>query len=435
MRESVHLLVVGVMIAVAPTIGAQSIIHVPGDYPHIQDAIGAAADGDTVLVAAGTYSGTGNHNLRFFGKAITLISEDGPDHTIIDCQEGSRAFQIIDGETNSTVIDGFTILDGRVSGSDDGGGAYIQNSTPVFRNCIFQSCTSEHDGGAVGVQLGTSVTEMPLFSRCSFMANLAYEDGGAIHATGAIRVENCRFELNEANGTGGMPADGGALYVGNGTEVHGCQFIANNARRGGAIFGWSVDIRNCLFNGNLAAFSGVTLNRGGAIYLYDGTGTVRFITSVNNSALDEGDGIYMRDGDYSFFENILWDSADDSLVVAAGSATANYNDIRLSSGTYPGTGNINDAPIFATGPEGTFYQSQTSAGQSGTSPCVDAVPYLSSLYCRMGMGDVCMDQLTTRTDGGSDSGGVDLGYHYGLTAMFRDGFESNTLNRWSASMP
>ena len=423
------------LVAAASAGEAQTVIHVPGDYTMIQEAINAAADGDTVLVAAGTYSGAGNHNFRFFGKAITLRSEDGPESTIIDCQNGNPGFQIIDGETNSTVIDGFTIVDGRASGTEAGGGAYIYAATPVFRNCIFQSCTSETNGGAVSVWNGTGTTEMPLFSNCTFLFNGAYEDGGAIEATGAIRVENCRFANNDAMGTGGFPADGGAIKAGNGSEIHGSIFLANNARRGGAIFATSIDIRNCLFDGNTASFVGTTHNRGGAIYLNGGMGTVRFVTTVRNSALEEGDGIYMATGDYTFFENILWDSAGDSLVVAAGTATVTRNNIRLTSGTYPGTDNINADPLFVSGPEGSYYLSQTSAGQASTSPCVDAVPYLASLFCHMGEGDVCMDQLSTRTDHASDSGGVDLGFHYGLTAMFRDGFESNTLGRWTATIP
>ena len=59
---------------------------VPAQYPTIQAAIDASADGDIVRIADGIYTGAGNRDLTFNGKAITVESENGPDHCIIDCQ-------------------------------------------------------------------------------------------------------------------------------------------------------------------------------------------------------------------------------------------------------------------------------------------------------------------------------------------------------------
>jgi hypothetical protein len=76
----------------------------------------------------------------------------------------------------------------------------------------------------------------------------------------------------------------------------------------------------------------------------------------------------------------------------------------LIEGGYPGGTNILDAdPLFAPGPLGDYYLSHATAGQSATSPAVDAGGRPSA--------DLGLDQRTTATDSTPDAGTVDLGYH------------------------
>ena len=80
----------------------------------------------------------------------------------------------------------------------------------------------------------------------------------------------------------------------------------------------------------------------------------------------------------------------------------------------PGTGNIDQNPLFVNGPEGNYYLSQIAAGQGQNSPCLNLGYYQAADLCFIG-GDGetgCFDEYTTRTDEIGDTGVIAIGFHF-----------------------
>jgi hypothetical protein len=89
-----------------------------GDYPTIQAAIDACVDGDVVELTDGIFTGDGNRDIDYRGKAITVHSQTGnPELCVIDCQgtwsDPHRGFDFHSQEQSSSVLRGITIRNGR----------------------------------------------------------------------------------------------------------------------------------------------------------------------------------------------------------------------------------------------------------------------------------------------------------------------------------
>jgi hypothetical protein len=98
------------------TVSSATVINVAwhggADYENIKDAISAAASGDTILVAPGTYLGEQNRNIGFLGKELTLMSTGGRQETVLDAEGQSSVFWLGSTMTSASIISGFTVQGG-----------------------------------------------------------------------------------------------------------------------------------------------------------------------------------------------------------------------------------------------------------------------------------------------------------------------------------
>jgi len=109
-------------------------------------------NGFTIIVLDGTYTGNGNRDIDFNGKAITLQSQNGAGTCIIDCQGSYRGFYFHSGEGDDSVLDGFSVTQGY---EYMGGGMYIENSEPTIKNCSFRYNLVHNEGGGIYITGGS----------------------------------------------------------------------------------------------------------------------------------------------------------------------------------------------------------------------------------------------------------------------------------------
>lgn len=262
-------------------VSSQNIV-VPSDYNNIQSAVNAAVDFDTITVLPGTYSGDGNINIDLLGKKIYLRSQDGPENTIIDCQQLDRAFYLHLYEDSTTVIDGFSIINGE-SGNDleYGGGLRLFWSSPLIINCIIDNCHSER-GGAMRIQNSHAILRNCVISnnRANDFAGIWLRDanvlientlfdgniGGcqsaiAIHSYGTATIKNCKFVNNETAPYCGATID---VFYGSNLDMINCEIRDNEGDALSISNGSHVTVHNCLIANNNGPGVYVT-NPGGSI--------------------------------------------------------------------------------------------------------------------------------------------------------------------------
>lgn len=215
----------------------------------IQHGIDMTSYGDTVLVAAGIYRGTGNKNLDYGGRPITVRSEAGYSTTIIDCQGSGRGVFFQSGETTASVFDGFTILNGNM---ERGAGIYCLGSSPTIQNCVISGCSGFYCAG-----IYCKDDAHAIISNCKIIGNAGNYNGGVRIIRSDTQLINCLIADNSSSLDGaGVRCDYGPGYP----VIRNCTVARNSSGgNGGGVwagFGTQLTITNSILWGNTALGNG-----------------------------------------------------------------------------------------------------------------------------------------------------------------------------------
>lgn len=430
-------------------------------FTHPQQAIEAARDGDTILVADGVYRtsstdqrdesfslrnnvrmlggyagyGAANPNARDIAVYRTTLSGEIGTSAVAD-----NALNVVlaYGVETSTVLDGFTITGGFAhSGATDflpmqrdygsGAGVYVLFADPVLRNLTIADNVCDVKGAGMYVYRGS-----PAISNITFSGHYAVfshineperaegsgatlyieeadvapdgctfirNDHAALEALNAtVTVTNSSFIRNRGHFTGGIATDSSRVRLLN------VAFLGNTAKMGNAIvFGYLESAVNCIFVGN------------SGFRLFGDVGTLTNCTIVGTDVVDQT--VLVTPANRSLATNCIVRGARFTQFAELYPLMVAYSNVE---GGFPGIGNIDAEPQFVRDPspgaDGVWGSDDDDYGDlrlRPTSPGIDAgnnaAAGLAGVMADLGGGARFVDVAAVADTGSGTAPLVDMG--------------------------
>jgi hypothetical protein len=331
-----------------------------GDFPTIQAAIYASVDSDTIELTNGVFTGEGNMDIGYLGKAIVVRSQSGiPDSCIIDCQGAGRGFYFRSNETASSVLAGVTI---RNASADKGAGIRCTGSSPSVRQCIITLNHAENDGGGVYCW-GSS----PDFAQCTISHNStpSYSHGGGV-----------------------------SCYYSSSPTFTDCTIDDNDATYGAGVY--------CFYSS--PSFISTTITRGegsgdgAGVYCYASCSPTFVACSISNnrvwSSSSSGGGVYCRFSSPSFVQSTISDNA--SYMYGGGVCCSDTSSPSFTECTISGNETNFGGGVYCSESSPTFNQCTIMDNE--------AAPVGGGVYCVASSPEFV--QCTIRANAADAGGGV-----------------------------
>lgn len=268
-RPVVVLLLASIFFITGQLHAAVWYVHPDSALHSIQAGLDSCAMGDTVLVGAGMY----HENITWpYVRGICLISEYGPDTTVIDGNEdGSVVHLSLMPDDSVTAIAGFAIQNGYAW---LGGGIYSVGGKPLISNNIIANNTCEWPSDDRRVR-----------------ADGPPPQGGGIYTewSSAVIMDNLIIQNSAQNG-GGIACFCDAANIS--TTIINNTILSNTADNGGGIY-IDCPFTMCWIRDNTISFN-AAYNGGGiaCYYVFQPLLTIRKNMITHNAADSAGGGIW-----------------------------------------------------------------------------------------------------------------------------------------------
>jgi parallel beta-helix repeat protein len=274
---------------------ATSILHVPGDFPTIQEAVNFAVSGDTIQVSAGTY-----YERVVMNQSVTLLGEGG-GVTILDGE--NKLETIIKVVADNVVVSGFELRKTGWAWARAGVEIYGADNCTVVDNLLNHTCHQIRLDGSRGTKVVGNIVTAPSYP----FPQSAY----------GIRVENSVDCLIEGNN---VSNNIGGIHLENATR---CAVIRNYVFQNGQGIRLYSPCQDNRMSGNTVFNNSYD----GMIEAMPGNQTLEGNLFVHNNFINNSEPFIYK------VEGCIWDNGDEGNYWTAYQGT-DFNDDGVGDSAY-----------------------------------------------------------------------------------------------------